>query len=44
MIQVDAGARDGMTAKNECYVDGMPLSESLCVLRELKAIVLSNTL
>lgn len=36
---VAAGARDGMTAKQEMMVDGMPFSESLRVLNELKNIV-----
>lgn len=35
---VDAGARDGMTAKQELLVDGMPFTESLRVISELKMV------
>jgi len=35
---IDAGARDGMTAKQELLVDGMPFSESLRVITELKMV------
>ena len=35
---VSAGARDGVTGKLECWVDGMPLETSLQVLRELRDI------
>ena len=36
---VAAGARDGLTAKQEMMVDGMPFEESIRVLDELRAIV-----
>lgn len=39
---VMAGARDGITGKNECYVDGMPLAKSLEVLGELRQIALKT--
>jgi D-glutamate cyclase len=35
---VAAGARDGMTAKQEMMVDGMPFSETLRVLGELRQV------
>ena len=37
---VAAGARDGVTGQMVCSVDGMPLSESLRVLGEMRCIVL----
>ncbi len=36
---VNAGARDGLTAKQELMVDGMPFSKSLEVLNELRHAV-----
>jgi hypothetical protein len=36
---VDAGARDGLTAKQELMVDGMPFSKSLDILNELRNAV-----
>lgn len=35
----DCGARDGMTAKQDCSVDGMPLTESIRVLDELRNVL-----
>lgn len=35
---VAAGARDGITGKQEDFVDGMPLAESLLVLQQLRDI------
>lgn len=35
---VEAGARDGITTKLECMVDGMPLSTSLQVLQDIRNI------
>lgn len=35
---VEAGARDGLTAKQEMMVDGMPFDESIRVMNELRSI------
>ena len=41
---IDAGARDGITGKNELFIDGMPLQTSLDVLNELKQMALRLSL
>ena len=40
---VAAGARDGITQLNECYVDGMPLQQSLDVLSEIREVAMLYT-
>ena len=40
---VAAGARDGISGRNECMVDGMPLEASLVVLRDLRDIAMGVT-
>ena len=39
---VAAGARDGITGKNENFVDGMPLETSLKCLRDIRSAVLNH--
>jgi hypothetical protein len=38
---VAAGARDGITKKQELMVDGFPLSQSLQVLEDIRSVALS---
>lgn len=40
---IECGGRDGMTAKNELMVDGMPLERSIEVLEEIAAIAINSS-
>jgi hypothetical protein len=40
---VDCGGRDGLTAKNELMVDGMPLEKSLQILEEIAGIAVGSS-
>ena len=39
---VEAGARDGISGKNDLFVDGMPLQASIDVIEEIQDIINKN--